>query len=72
MTIKGKMTYQNLGTGFWGIIGDDGKNWQILGTPMAMQKEGMRITVIAEELKSQESIFMWGTTINILDFQVDK
>lgn len=65
MIIKGKVSHQALGPGFWGIIGDDGKQWRPLSLPSNLQKEGLALEVEAEEAKEQMSIFMWGTAIEI-------
>ncbi len=65
MTIKGKVIYQSLGPGFWGIEGQDGQNWRPLEMPGALQKEGLEVEVQAEKVDNAMSVFMWGTAIQI-------
>lgn len=69
--IIGTVQYQDLGTGFWGIIGSDGRKWQPEQLPGALQKEGLSVKVTAKEKRGAASIFMWGTTIQIIDYSVN-
>lgn len=66
-TIKGKVKYQEVGTGFWGIIGDDGKKWKPTSMPKELQKENLEVKLEAKEVKNAVSIFMWGKTIEIIE-----
>jgi hypothetical protein len=70
MTIKGKVEKQNLGPGFWGIIGDDGQKWRPVKMPKALQKEGIKVEVEAEQVNEMVSIFMWGKAIQIKKHKV--
>lgn len=65
MNIKGKVVHQNLGTGFWGIIADNGKQYEPVNLPKKFQKENQPITLKAKESDSF-SLFMWGTPIEII------
>ncbi|MCB0571717.1 MAG: hypothetical protein KDC66_18235 [Phaeodactylibacter sp.] len=67
--IKGKVVYQNLGTGFWGIVGDDGREWRPVTMPEQLKHEGKTIEVEATEVEEDVSIFMWGTPIRVTSFQ---
>ena len=66
LQITGTVSYQNIGTGFWGIIDEDGNKWRPNKLPKEMQKEGKKVSVKAEKAKEQFSLFMWGTAIDIL------
>ena len=70
MTITGKVIFQHLGAGFWGVIGEDGKKWRPANMPKALQVEGLKIKIEAKESASQMSVFMWGTGIDIQSFEV--
>ena len=70
MTITGKVIFQHLGSGFWGVIGEDGKKWRPANMPKALQVEGLKIKIEAKESASQMSVFMWGTGIDIQSFEV--
>lgn len=63
--------YQELGTGFWGIIGDDGSKWQPSNLPSSLQKEGLKVHIKAQEQRGAVSIFMWGTNIKIMDYSAN-
>jgi hypothetical protein len=65
MTITGTVQKQNLGVGFWGIIGNDGEKWRPIKMPKALQKEGIKVEVEAELANEMVSIFMWGKAIQI-------
>lgn len=72
LKIRGKMKYQNIGTGFWGIMGDDDEKWKPTITPEELQKEDLVVEVTAKELEGAVSMFMWGKTIEIVDYSVSK
>ncbi|MCU0447572.1 MAG: hypothetical protein MUE85_21955 [Microscillaceae bacterium] len=65
MTIQGKVQKQNLGTGFWGIIADNGEKWRPVKMPKALQKDGIQVEIEAELANEMVSIFMWGKAIQI-------
>lgn len=68
MQITGTVEHQNISGGFWSIIGDDGKKWRPEKMPQSLRQEGLRVTISAKELEEGASIFMWGTSIEILEF----
>ncbi|HAS43726.1 MAG TPA: hypothetical protein DCS93_24810 [Microscillaceae bacterium] len=70
MTITGKVVFQHIGPGFWGVIGPDGKKWRPSNMPKALQVEGLKVQLEASEAKSQMSVFMWGTGIDIKSYEV--
>ncbi|MFT6963443.1 MAG: hypothetical protein ACJAWV_003180 [Flammeovirgaceae bacterium] len=72
LIIKGKVKYQEVGTGFWGIIGNDGKKWKPISLPEELQKENLEVKIEAKEVKNAVSIFMWGKTIEIMGFSTSK
>lgn len=65
-TITGKVVYKNIGMGFWGIEGPKGEQWLPVNLPESMQVEGKEVTLEIKELEG-ESMFMWGTMVEILD-----
>lgn len=64
MTITGKITYQNVGMGFYGIEADNGKQYQPLNLDSAFAKNGLRIKATAQIL-DVETMEMWGTPVEI-------
>jgi hypothetical protein len=70
MEIIGTVKYQNLSGGFWGIVDDAGNCWKPVKMPKALQKEGLAVELNAKKSDGIISIFMWGTTIDILEFNI--
>jgi hypothetical protein len=70
MKIKGSVTFQNVSGGFWGIIDEDGNKWKPLEMPIELQKEGLKVEISAKKAAGGMSIFMWGTSIKILEFKL--
>lgn len=68
MKIKGRVGYQNLSGGFWGIIDEQGAKWKPQEMPKELQKEGLEVEIKAKKIMGGMSIFMWGTTIKVLEF----
>ncbi len=66
--IKGKVVYQKLGTGFWGIVDQSGKEWRPINMPEQLKKEGKTVSVDAKEVEEDMSVFMWGTAVKITGF----
>lgn len=72
MKIKGKISHQKLSGGFWGIIDKNGEKWKPKELPKELQKEGLIVEIKAKKVMGAMSIFMWGTTIKILEFKIVK
>ncbi len=67
-TINGKIVYQNLGTGFWGIEATNGQQYRPVNMPEQLKHEGARVHLIVREVKEEMSIFMWGKAVRVLSF----
>ena len=67
LKITGTAAYQNLGTGFWGIIGDDGSEYLPINMPAQLKMKKAKVTVTAQEAEVM-TMFMWGTPIKITSF----
>ena len=68
MKIQGTVKYQKLSGGFWGIIDEEGNKWRPVKMPKELEKEGLKVQVEAKKADGGISIFMWGTSIEILEF----
>lgn len=64
--ISGKIARQNIGTGFWGIIGDNGEEWLPVNLPSQYQVQDKRVTLQVKLVEGGVSIFMWGTMVEIV------
>ena len=67
--IKGEVVYQNIGTGFWGIVDDKGNEWRPVNMPNQLKTEGKKVHITAKKAKEGMSIFMWGEAIEVLTFE---
>jgi len=67
MKITGKVTYQNLEGGFWGIEDDKGGQWLVTDMPSQLKINGARVEVQARR-SDMETMFMWGEPIEIVSF----
>lgn len=70
MKIRGKVIYQDLSGGFWGIIDSKGNSWKPVEMPTELKKEGLAVELKAKKTDGVMSIFMWGTSIKILEFNI--
>jgi len=68
MKIKGKIVYQNLETGFWGIVANNGKEYRPVNMPEQLKKAGAEVSVVAREV-DEMSFIMWGTPVRIVSFE---
>lgn len=67
-SIKGKVVFQNLGTGFWGIVDQSGNEWRPVNMPEQIKKEGAEVSLQVKEVVEDFSIFMWGKPVKIVSF----
>lgn len=65
--IKGTVIYQNISGGFWGIQGDDGKQYLPVNMPEQLKVEGAKVEISAVD-SDLDGIFMWGDPIKITSF----
>jgi len=61
----GTIKHQGLEGGFWGIVGDDGQNYDPQNLAAEFQKEGLRVSFEAETRPDAASFHMWGTIVEI-------
>ena len=64
MTITGRITYENIGMGFYGIEADNGIQYQPLNLSPTFAKNGLRVKIVARTM-NVETMEMWGTPIEI-------
>ncbi len=67
MMIKkgGTVHYISLEGGFYGIVGDDGKNYDPVNLPAEFQKDQLKVKFEGRILKDRVSFHMWGEIIEI-------
>ncbi len=64
LNFKGTVKYQNFEGGFWGIVADDGKNYDPDNLAGEFRQEGLRVQVEAVP-NDRIGIHMWGTIVEI-------
>jgi len=65
--IAGKVVYQNLNGGFYGIVSDDGAEYLPINMPEQLKHPGQRVSVKVKKV-NVDTMFMWGTAVKILSF----
>jgi uncharacterized protein YidB (DUF937 family) len=56
--------------GFWGIVGDDGKQYEVVNLQDEFKKQGLRVKVVGKVNPDQVSYHMWGIRVDA--FTVEK
>ena len=69
-SIIGKIVYQSLGPGFWGIIDNENQKWRPVVMPEQLKKSDLKVKITAEKSSDEVSMFMWGTSIKIINFKI--
>lgn len=69
MKITGKVVYQNLGMGCWGIVSDNGKEYRPVNMPEQLKTVGAEVVVSASSVNEEVSMFMWGEPVKITGFE---
>lgn len=71
MQIEGKITFQDLEGGFWGIISSDGKKYvPIERLPEDFRVDGLKIRANVEEVLVLGTS-MWGKHVQIISIVLD-
>jgi len=68
VNVTGKVVYKDIGIGFWGIEGNDGKNWLPMNMPEQLKMKGETVTVKVKEMNGMAGNAMWGTPVKIVSF----
>jgi hypothetical protein len=62
----GTVRFIGLEGGFYGIVSDDGKNYDPINLGQEFQVDGLRVRFEAKVLEGVVSAHMWGTQIEVL------
>jgi len=65
----GTIKRQGIEGGFWGIVGDDGHNYDPTNLAPEFQQDGLKVSFEAVPSTNQMSIHMWGTIVEIESMQ---
>ena len=66
--IVGTAKYMDLGTGFWGIVSDDGNEYLPMPMPDQLKLDGHKVECKAVKIDAM-NMFMWGETVRIVSFK---
>ena len=69
-SVSGKVVYQEIGPGFWGIIDHQGNEWRPVNMPNQLKYPGKEVRVKISEVKEDMSVFMWGRAVKIVGFEI--
>ncbi|MEM1322931.1 MAG: hypothetical protein AAGG75_21885 [Bacteroidota bacterium] len=67
-TIKGKVVFEHIGPGCWGIVDTKGQQWRPVNMPEQIKYVGADVEVVIRKVEEMASIFMWGTPVEIVRF----
>lgn len=67
ITISGKIVYQDIEGGVWGIEDAQGNKWQPINMPEQLKHPGKKVDVVLKPVDVM-SISMWGQTAKIISF----
>jgi hypothetical protein len=68
VTVTGTVIYLTFEGGFWGIRGDDGKDYLPRDLPQELQRVGLRAEFELEIHEDWGSIYGWGIVVNVLHY----
>ena len=67
--ITGTVSFQNIGTGFWGIVDADGNKWLPINMPEQLKVDGATVSCRIREAEEAVTVHMWGTPVTITAFE---
>lgn len=65
-TIQGKVKKIDLGTGFYGIVTDKGKEYLPVNLSPSLQTDGLAVTLKVVAVEETMNMYMWGETVKIV------
>ncbi|NSW75831.1 MAG: hypothetical protein HPY68_03485 [Candidatus Atribacteria bacterium] len=70
LDVTGTVHFVELEGGFFGIVADDGTQYEPMNLPEEYHQNGLRVHLLARTRDDYASIFMWGTIIEIVGIEV--
>lgn len=65
VTATGTIRHIELEGGFWGIVGEDGTNYDPTNLSDNFKEDGLKVNFTARRLKDVGSMHMWGQIVEI-------
>lgn len=69
ITVKGTVEHVELEGGFWGVIGDDGKRYDVVNLPKEFQQQGLRVEFVGRLRPGRVSFHMWGVIVEVISIE---
>lgn len=69
MKLTGTVVFLSFEGGFYGIKGDDGRNYDPTNLPEDFRKDGLKIRIEVKRLSNQASFHMWGVIVELIHIQ---
>ncbi|MFQ5707621.1 MAG: hypothetical protein ACE5HO_09250 [bacterium] len=66
---RGKIALVQVEGGFFGIVGDDGNNYDPINLDEKFQQEGLRIRFEGRKRKDLNSVHQWGILVEIIEIE---
>lgn len=70
LDVTGTVRFIELEGGFFGIVADDGTQYEPIDLPERYRQNGLRVHLLARVRDDYASIFMWGTIIEVVSIEV--
>lgn len=67
-TIEGKVVYEPIETGIWGIVDKSGSRYEPIRMPEQLKMPGRQVKVKVRLLPDTLTARMWGTPVEIIAF----
>lgn len=70
ISMNGIVKLINLKRGFYGIVGDDSKNYEVSNLSQEFQVDGLRVEFEAKLRRGVATIHMWGIPVEIIKIEL--
>jgi|GEM_PF-1489420 len=69
ISVKGTVEHVDLEGGFWGVIGDDGKRYDVVNLPKEFEQQGLRVKFVGRLRPGRVSFHMWGVIVEVISIE---
>lgn len=69
ISVKGTVEHVELEGGFWGVIGDDGKRYDVVNLSKEFRKQGLRVKFVGRLRPDRVSFHMWGVIVEVISIE---
>lgn len=69
ISVIGTVVHVDLEGGFWGVVGDDGKQYDVPNLPKEFRKHGLRVKFAGRVSRGQISFHMWGLIVEVVSIE---